>query len=268
MQKNAITICSYVCVASAFCAFFRWIQNQAAFEAETGLMIPGSFWTKFSILACLVGIAGIWLVVRNLWYREYYPAQEFEVVIHGKRMWLYRISRAIAGLMIIGAILTFFIAGYELYSSLVRTLCFLGIAAAWAFVKISELPFEEEKSPMKQTLYAALPAVMYAYWLVISYRTHAAIPSVWSYAPEVFAICASVLGLFYFAGYGFDYPRPYAAIGWMMTGSFLSLVSLMDSRNVGLSLMFVAGAAMQLYFVWMILTSMSEQWPEEAEAAE
>jgi len=263
MQKNAISMCSYVLIAAAFSGFVRWIQNQAAFELETGLAIPGTVWGKAAFLFCLIGIAGIVWLVRRLWYQGLYPAQDYMTLIHGEQVWLRRITRGIAGLMVIGAVIAFLIAGYELYSSIVRTLCVLAIAAAWAFVKLSEQPFEEEPSPNKQTLLAAIPVVMYVYWLVVSYRTHAAIPGVWSYALEIFAISASILGMFYFAGYGFEFPRPYAALGSLMAGAFLSLVTLLDSRNIGQTLMMVAGAAMQMYYAYMIITSMSAEWPEE-----
>lgn len=265
MQKYGITMCSYVGIAAAFSGFVRWIQNQAAFELETGIAIPGTVWGKAAFFFCLMSVAGVVLLVRNLWYKGYYPAQEYTALIHGKQSWLRRITRGIAAVMVIGAVVAFLIAGYQLYSSIVRTLCVLAIAAAWAFVKLSELPFEEKASPHKQTLLAAIPVVMYVYWLVVSYRTHAAIPSVWSYALEIIAICASILGMFYFAGYGFDYPRPYAALGCLLTGALLSLVSLMDDRNIGQTLMLVAGAAMQLYDAWMIITSMRTEWPEEYE---
>lgn len=263
MQKHALSICSFALIAAAFSSFARWIQNQAAFEQETGLMITGSLWSKVALLMCAVSVIGIVLVVRRLWYRGYYPAQEYSVIINGDPVWLRRITRCIAAVMVIGAVIAFLIAGYELYSSMVRTLCVLAVVAAWAFVKLSEVPFAEKKSPMKETVLGVIPAGMYVYWLVVSYRTHAALPSVWSYAVEVIAICASILGMFYFAGYGFDYPRPYVALGCLLTGSVLSMVTLLDDRNIGLALMLIAGAAMQLYYAWMIISSMSEQWPEE-----
>ena len=268
MQKDAVTISGYVLIAAAFSAFVRWIQNQAAFELETGLAKPDTIWGEATFLFCVIGIAGIIWLVRRLWYRGLYPAQDYMSVIHGEQIWLHRITRGIAGLMVIGAVIAFLIAGYELYSSIVRTMCVLAIAAAWAFVKLSELPFEEEPSPHKQTLLAAIPVVMYVYWLVVSYRTHAAIPSVWSYGLEIFALGASILGMFYFAGYGFEFPRPYAALGCLLTGALLSLVTLLDDRNIGQSLMFVAGAAMQMYYAYMIITSMSPEWPEEPEEPE
>lgn len=268
MQKQAITMCSSVLVAAAFCGFARWIQNQAAFELETGLMKPNHFSSTFTLVLCLLAIGGIVLLVRYLWYRGYYPPKTYVEIISGPEKWVRMVTRGIAGVMVIGAVIAFLIAGYELYSSIVRTLCLLAVAAAWSFVKLSEQPYTEKKSTLLQTVWCALPVVMYVYWIIVSYRTHAAVPAVWSYAVEVFAISASILGTFYFAGYGFEYPRPYAALGCLMTGAFLSLVTLLDSRNIGLALMMAAGAAMQLYFAWMIITSMREEWPEEQEAEE
>lgn len=263
MQKNAVTYCSTVGVVAAFSLFFRWIQNQAAFETDTGLMIAGAFWSKLALVVCLISLAAIVLMVRALWYKGYYPAQNYTDMIKGKQEWLRRITRGIAGVMVFGTAICFFIAGYSVYSTMLRTLCVLAIAAAWAFVKLSEVPFAEKKSELKQTVYVGIIAAMYVYWLIVSYRTNSANPSVWNYAVEIFAICASILGTFYFASYAFENPRPYAALGCLMTGAFLSLVSLLDDRNIGMTIMLVAGAAMQLYFVWMIISSMSEEWPEE-----
>lgn len=265
MQKKAISICSSVLVLAAFSAFARWIHNQAAFELETGLMIPGSMSSKVTFIICVLCLLGICWLVRSLWYEGYYAPVSVDKIISGSPLWLHRITRGIAGVMIVGAIIAFLVAGYELYSTMVRTLCVLAIAAAWGFVKLSELPFAEKKSPVKESLYAALPAVMYVYWLLVSYRTHAAIPSVWSYAVEIFAICMSIIGTFYFAGYAFDFPKPYVTLASLMAGTYLSFVTLPDSRNAGLALMLVAGAAMQMYFAWMVITSLSEEWPEETD---
>lgn len=268
MQKKALTTCSSVLVLAAFSAFARWIQNQAAFELETGLMKVGHLSGKVTFIICVLCLLSIGWMVRGLWYEGYYAPESVDKIINGDPRWLRRITRGIAAVMVIGAVIAFLIAGYELYSTMVRTLCVLAIAACWGFVKLSELPFAEKKSPMKETLYAALPAVMYVYWLLVSYRTHAAIPSVWSYAVEIFAIGLSILGTFYFAGYAFDFPKPYIALASLMAGAYLSLVTLPDSRNAGLALMLVAGAAMQLYLAWMIISSLSEEWPEEPEKTE
>ena len=44
MRKNAWVICCCTAVLSAFGIFFRWLQDQACFEAETGLAVHGSIW--------------------------------------------------------------------------------------------------------------------------------------------------------------------------------------------------------------------------------
>ena len=263
MRKQAISISCFVLIAAAFGGFARWIQNQAAFELETGLMIPGNKWSTVAMLVCIVLLLLMANLVRKLWYKGYYPAQTYTDIIHGDAAWLRHITRGIAALMIAGAVVAFLVAGYELYTSMVRTLCLLAVATAWAFVKLSEEPFAEKPSAMKQMLYVSIPVATYAYWLVVSYRLHAAIPSVWSYAVEIIAISVSLLGMFYFAGYGYDFPKPYLTMGCLMAGAFLSLVGLSDTRNAGQTLMLVAGAAMQLYYVWMIVSSMSTEWPEE-----
>ncbi len=268
MQKKAISIGSIVLVLAAFSAFARWIQNQAAFEVETGLMIPGSAWSKITMILAVLCLLGIGWVVRSLWYEGYYAPVELDKIIRGNPLWMNRFTKAIAGLMVVGAVIAFLVAGYELYSTMVRTLCVLAIAAAWGFVKLSQLPFAEKKSGFRESLLAALPAVMYVYWLLVSYRTHAAIPSVWSYAAEIFAIGMSILGTFYFAGYAFDFPKPYVALACLLCGVYLSLLTLPDSRNAGLALMLVAGAAMQMYLAWMIITSLTDEWPEENEEAD
>ena len=265
MQKKALSICSSVLVLAAFSAFARWIQNQAAFELETGLMKPGNPWSVITFILVVLCLLGIGWVVRSLWYEGYYAPVELKQIIRGNPLWLGRFTKAIAGLMAVGAVIAFLVAGYELYSTMVRTLCVLAVAAAWCFVKLSELPFAEKDSEFKWSLMAALPAVMYVYWLLVSYRTHGAIPSVWSYAPEIFAIGMSILGTFYFAGYAFDFPKPYVTLACLLCGAYLSFMTLPDSRNVGLALMLVAGAAMQLYFAWMIIASLTEEWPEETD---
>ncbi len=263
MQKNAITMCSYVFCVAAFCGFFRWIQNQAAFELETGLMISGSIWTKLTVAVLLLSVGGIFFMVRRLWYRDYCPAQTFAEVIHGDAYWVNKVAKILAGLMIIGSVILYLMAQYHVYHTLFRTLALLGIASAVAFVKLSEVPYEK-KSPNMISLLAAIPVVMYCFWLIASYRSNAAVPSVWKYGLEILAICSSVLGVFYTAGYAFDYPKPYEALAWLLTGALLSLVTLTDSRLIGLQVMLLAGAGMQLFYAWMIISSMKEEWPDEA----
>ena len=264
MRKLAISMCSYVLCMSAFGGFFRWIQNMSAFEPETGLMIHGSVWSKITLVVLLVAVAGIFFLARRLWYKDYYPAQGYETLFAGDEYWVMKPAKIFSGLMLIGSVVLILLAQYHVYHSILRTLALLGLATSWAYVKLLRLPFDK-KSPNMVSLLAAVPVVFYCYWLLVSYRTNAAVPSVWQYGLEILAICASVLGMFYAAGYGFGMPRPYHAIAWLNTGALLSLVTITDSRLFGMQLMMLAGAGMQMYLSWMIISSLQEHWPEDEE---
>ena len=51
LQKKAIPIIGYTLGASAFCMFFRWMQNMISFD-DLGLNTPG-FWNVLVIVAII-----------------------------------------------------------------------------------------------------------------------------------------------------------------------------------------------------------------------
>ena len=63
MRKNAWVICCCTAVLSAFGIFFRWLQDQACFEAETGLAVHGSIWPYVVALMMVISAAAMALFV-------------------------------------------------------------------------------------------------------------------------------------------------------------------------------------------------------------
>ena len=61
MRKNAWVICCCTAVLAAFGIFFRWLQDQVCFEAETGLAVRGSIWPY--AVALMIVIAAVVLAV-------------------------------------------------------------------------------------------------------------------------------------------------------------------------------------------------------------
>ena len=61
MRKNAWVICCCTAVLAAFGTFFRWLQDQVCFEAETGLAVRGSIWPY--AVALMIVIAAVVLAV-------------------------------------------------------------------------------------------------------------------------------------------------------------------------------------------------------------
>ena len=61
MRKNAWVICCCTAVLAAFGTFFRWLQDQVCFEANTGLAVRGSIWPY--AVALMIVIAAVVLAV-------------------------------------------------------------------------------------------------------------------------------------------------------------------------------------------------------------
>ena len=70
MRKNALINSCYVCAAGAFGTFFRWLQNQSVFDAETGLVNPSAL--NILVPLVILGAAVLfYFLVRKLKAREF-----------------------------------------------------------------------------------------------------------------------------------------------------------------------------------------------------
>jgi fluoride ion exporter CrcB/FEX len=87
-----------------------------------------------------------------------------------------------------------------------------------------------------------------------------------SYAVEILAIAAALLGFYYMAGYAFGRVKPRSALYFDMLGAFLCIVSLADDGNFGEKLMFAAAASMLLFWAWMIVENLYLPEPAAPEA--
>ena len=105
MRKNALINSCYVCAAGAFGTFFRWLQNQSVFDAETGLVNPSAL----NILVPL-GILGaavlFYFLVRKLKARKFEAPGNIFAVFNGTSI-LYPIAYfVIAFVTVLGGIVT------------------------------------------------------------------------------------------------------------------------------------------------------------------
>lgn len=264
MRKNAMVLCCYICVAAAFGAFFRWIQNMASFETETGLYLPGSLWSKVMVLVCLAAVAGLLGLVLGLRKKEFFPATTVETVFQGNMTVLRYLYTGFGILMAVGGGVLFVVAKFQADQTILRLLGFLAILAGVSFPYLMSAPFRTRERAML-CLCSTLLVLMQCFWLVVSYKIHATLPSAWSYGVEIVAISANALGFYYLAGYAFGRVRPYRTLLFCAMGALLSLVTLADTRQAGMQMMFVASAGMLMYAVWMVVSSMrTEKLPTAA----
>lgn len=272
MRKHALTICCCTGVLAAFGAFFRWVQNQVSFEAETGLAVPGSIWPY--LVGAWIAVAAVVLSVQCLrlknQQRMHLPETFSEAFggasrIAGVVAWVFGVLMAIGGVLLLVTI-----PAAELQRPLLRVLAVAAIVVGVTFPIQLHSAAQREASAATAAV-AALPVVLFAFWLIVSYKMNIINPTISAYAVEILALCAATIGFYQIAGFAFGRPKAVRAVFWCQFAAFLCLMTLSDSRYAGAQCMFAAAAGMLLLQSWLVITgtrSMSEMPASAPEAEE
>ena len=271
MRKNALTICCCTGVLAAFGAFFRWLQNQVSFEEETGLAVPGSIWPY--IVAAWIILAAVVLSVQCLrlknQQRMHQPetfAEAFGGVsrIANIAAWVFGALMALGGVILLVTV-----PAAELQRPLLRVLAVIAIASGVAFPLQFRSAAEREPS-VAVTVIAVLPIILFAFWLIVSYKMHIVNPTVSAYAVEILTLCAATVGFYQIAGFAFGRPKAVRSVFWCQFAAFFCLMTLSDSRYAGAQCMFAAAAGMLLLQSWLVVvgTRPMSEMPAPAPEAE
>lgn len=263
MRKNALINSCYVCAAGAFGTFFRWLQNQSCFDAETGLLNPSAlnYIVPLSIIA-----AGVlfFFLVRKLKKQELEPPKDIFEVFNGTSI-LYPIAfMGIALVTLIGSVVTLFNVADEKYASVYRLAAGLAAVSAVTFPIICT---SRRKHYMPGIIgaFMCLPIVVFSVLLLACYKTNSSEPVIWSYCIEIVTCCICILAFFRNAGFAFDRPAPYKAIYLSMLAAFMCFTTLADSRSIGLQMIYLGFAGMLVTELWMMISNMRK--PAEAQEA-
>lgn len=255
MQKNALTICCCTGVMAAFGAFFRWLQNQVSFEADTGLAVTGTIWPY--LVAAWIAVAAVVLWVQCLrlknQQRMHQPETFAEAFGGSNRItiaaaWFCGIIMVAGGCILL---LSLHSAGEQVM--LLRILAVLAMVSGVAF-PLQVRNAEPEPSAAVAAM-AVLPIVLFALWLIVSYKVNIVNPSISAYAVEILALCAATIGFYQIAGFAFGRPKAVRSVFWCQFAAFLCLMTLSDSRSTGQQCMFVAAAGMLLLQSWLVVSN-------------
>ena len=212
MRKNAWVICCCTAVLAAFGTFFRWLQDQVCFEADTGLAVRGSIWPY--AVALMIVIAAVVLAVVCFRMKNqphtYFPDSLPAALAASPRV------RTIGGI-VLGALLA--VGGLWLL---------LGTASG-------------------AVVCASMPIVLLAFWLIVSYKVNIINPTVSAYAVEILALCAALIASYEFAGFAYGRPKAIKSIFWSQFAAFLCITALPDDRAGGQQLMLAAIAGILLF---------------------
>ena len=212
MRKNAWVICCCTAVLAAFGTFFRWLQDQVCFEAETGLAVRGSIWPY--AVALMIVIAAVVLAVVCFRMKNQ-PHTSFPDSLPAAFVAAPRV-RTIGG-VVLGALLA--VGGAWLMISsgtlsspgLQRVLAALTIVTGAAFIW-QMLSIGDGETTSGTVVCASMPIVLLVFWLIVSYKVNIINPTISAYAVEILALCAALIAFYELAGFAYGRPKATAAM--------------------------------------------------------
>lgn len=264
MQKRALEISCYVFGAGAFGVFVRWLQVMTAFD-EDGLVDS----SVFNLLVPAIIIAAA-IVFDNFTKqvkkeRLYVPKAFCDALFNPGK--LFTAARWGSGLlMCVGAGLL--LAGSETDKNvdMLRVLAAAGFLAGLSVpMLLGEANYEEVEHPKLIRIYAVVPIVFYAVWLIVSYRENSLNSVVWDYVLEILTIVVSMFAFFRIAGFTFGVVNGRKCMLGCMLGASLCIMSLADSRYTGEQIMLFATALMLALYNWILLVNLKEKQPRPKE---
>ena len=268
MHKNALKLFAFTAGASAFGAFFRWLQNQIIIEAETGLTKPSALNYVVPLVIALAAFL-FWRLTVGLKAQELTAPESFYSAFESHGGIFRALPWILGAIMLVGGIMLRMTMRFERFYGWYAALSVLAILTGLCFPLICAAP-RSRYSPTMVCVLMTVPIVFAILWLILSYRTHAVTPAVWVYAIEVLATAAALLTFYYIAGYAYGKARPYPTLFMLMLGAFMCVMTLADSRSTGEQLIFASCAGMFLLWAWIITDNIrpepekpAEQSPEE-----
>lgn len=237
---------SAAAAALAAAALRRW-QLNSAFEANTGLAIPGA--QASVILVCVLVMAGAWFILLSIHQpsgppRKPGPPPRWDLVFLGTGDMVFPILEIVAAICAIASVPVLFIVGvgqFQLYQEALAAhiqpptnngMLTLATAAGAFLATLGLLQMGRDGlRPGRRGrggFAAALPGVAGCIWLMESFRAHAANPVQWDYAPQLLAIVFGMAFYMDFAGMSTGGARPRRLLwmaGMTMIFSAISLVS-------------------------------------------
>ena len=264
-HKKALEINAYVAGAGAFGVFFRWMQRQLAFEDG---LVKGSVWNVIVPLSILVvGYVFLRFVDRFKNERCYLPDELEEALVSPGK--LYTIVRwAVGILMCVGALAVLATCETDKNAVMLRVVALLAGLSGLSFPLLLSAANRKRvwMGPKVLCLFSFLPMLLFAVWLILSYKENAINSVIWDYSIEIITLCVGMVSFFRVGGFAFGQPNCWRAMFFAMFGAFLCIMSLADSRNIGLQIILLSAALMLINYNWIMVANLRSREAEEKEA--
>lgn len=260
MQKKSLEISCYVCGAGAFGVFFRWLQDQMAFD-EAGLAEH----SVFNYLVPLAILASALLFNRFIEQAKneklYIPTDFCQALKNEGR--LFTLARWACGLvMALGGVLLIATSETDKDATLLLILSLLAIASGISFPLVigsANDKYGKLRHPALACLGTTLPIVLYALWLIICYKQNALNSVIWSYLIEMMAIITAMMAFFRAAGFAYGAVKTWQSFFTIMMGVMMCIMALADDRYMGMHLIMLGAAMQLLLYEWLLIMNMQKK---------
>ena len=260
MQKKSLEISCYVCGAGAFGVFFRWLQDQMAFD-DAGLAER----SVFNYLVPLLILAAALLFNRFIEQAKseklYIPRDYCQALRNEGK--LYTLARWVCGLvMVLGGVLLVSSCETDKDAKLMFILAGLAIASGLCYPLLlasANDKYGKLRHPTLASAGATLPVLMFALWLIICYKQNALNSVLWSYLIEMASVIVALLAFFRAAGFAFGAVKSWPTLFNIMLGVMMCIMSLADERYMGMHIIMLGAALQLLLYVWVLIKNMQKK---------
>lgn len=266
MHRKALEINLYVAGAGAFGVFLRWLQDQLAFN-ELGLADPSVFHALLPLFLLAAAAVFLHFIDRMEKERQELPEDFCEALHNEGRLFAFA-RRALGVIMVLGALLLLAEGEVDKYPGMVRAVAILGAVSGVAYPLMLAQANREQQKPWLNALLALQPVLLFAVWLVTSYRQNSINPVLWACAMDIFTPITAMVTFFRLAGFAFGAARPRRSFFAAMFGAVMCLTALADSRYMGMQLMLVAAAGMLILTNWIMVVNLRTGKPREKRPAQ
>jgi len=256
MQKKALEINLYVVGAGAFGVFLRWLQDQLAFN-ELGLADRSLLHILVPLFLLAAALVFLRFLNRMRDARQFLPEDIGKALRNEGRLFLL-CRWAAGGVMCLGALLLFAASEIDKYVGMIRLLALLGLLTGVSYPLLLGEVNKKRRSARRLAVYAFVPVLTFAVWLVTSYRENSINSVIWAYAMDIFAPIAAMIAFFYLAGFAFGSPDGRRSMFWAMFAAVMCLMALADERYLGMQLMLLGAALLLVLTNWIMVTNLQQ----------
>lgn len=261
LRMTALETSCYVAGAGAFSVFIRWLQTMLAYNEEK--LVDRSV---FNLLVPAIIIASIFLFrgfIKKFQKERYFVSEDFFEAFKNDSK-IYSVLRWLAGIiMIVGSVMLLMECEVDREAKFLRILSFGGVMTGIYFPLLLASANKPHVTKTATTCFlTAFPIVFYCFWLITCYKENAINPVLWDYATEIFTLIVCIMSSFYIASFPYSVQKPWRAMFFAMLGCALCIMMMADDRYMGMKLMYFGSAAMQLYYVWVMICNMNQKEKE------